>query len=277
MCVCSNLTMKACRKLLEEDLGLPEKSLADRKEFIQRYVDKIIAHKASKQDNKHSDGTRKSSETAPRAKKRKAISKDDEDGSEPKAQPRTSVTIDKVKQICKAATIKIPPSAYVKTKSIQDVEQNLEDLLAKHGLCLDSSSHEINKTRDRLAKERDLEGIDTSNIVSGDRRARRAAAVAAPINYAAIDKSSSSDEQGSSSEGASDASGSEDEAEDMDEDSHEADTATDISPPSSSDTQKKSKKKMRSEDADSNSKQEGSQEVAPVKKRKAVIDDSDDD
>lgn len=61
----------------------------------------------------------------------------------------------------------------------------------------------------RLAKERDLEGIDTSNIVSGDRRARRAAAVAAPINYAAIDKSSSSDEQGSSSEGASDASGSE--------------------------------------------------------------------
>lgn len=39
---CSNLTMKACRKLLEEDLGLPEKSLAGRKEFIQRYVDKVI-------------------------------------------------------------------------------------------------------------------------------------------------------------------------------------------------------------------------------------------
>ena len=34
--------MKACRKLLEEDLGLPEKSLADRKEFIQKYVDKVI-------------------------------------------------------------------------------------------------------------------------------------------------------------------------------------------------------------------------------------------
>ena len=33
--------MKACRKLLEEDLGLPEKSLADRKEFIQKYVDKV--------------------------------------------------------------------------------------------------------------------------------------------------------------------------------------------------------------------------------------------
>lgn len=111
----------------------------------------IIAHKASKQNNKHLDGTRKSSETAThvRAKKRTAIPKDEENGSEPKAQPRTSVTIDKVKQICKAATIKIPPSAYVKTKSVQDVEQNLEGLLAKHGLSLDSSSHEINKARDR--------------------------------------------------------------------------------------------------------------------------------
>lgn len=35
--------MKVCRKLLEEDLGLPEKSLADRKEFIQRYVDKVVS------------------------------------------------------------------------------------------------------------------------------------------------------------------------------------------------------------------------------------------
>ena len=44
----------------------------------------------------------------------------------------------------------------------------------------------------RLAKERDLEGIDVSNIVQGGRRARRTAAAAAPINYAAIDQSESS-------------------------------------------------------------------------------------
>ena len=53
-----------------------------------------------------------------------------------------------------------------------------------------------------------------SNIVSGDRRARRSAAVAAPINYAAIDTLDSSDEadgspseQASSSEDGSDAIG----------------------------------------------------------------------
>lgn len=184
---CSNLTMKACRKLLEEDLCLPERSLADRKEFIQRYVDKvifdhrqhvlfldlnkksvaviissftriklcvltprhsvqIIANKATKQDRKQSEVKRKPSKTVPVAKKRKATSEDEE---EPKAQPRTSKTIDKVKQICKAATIKIPPSAYVKTKSVQDIEDNMIDLLAKYGLSLDSSSHEISKTCDR--------------------------------------------------------------------------------------------------------------------------------
>ena len=55
-----------------------------------------------------------------------------------------------------------------------------------------------------------------SNIVSGDRRARRSAAVAAPINYAAIDTPDSSDEtdgsaseQASSSEDGSDADGGE--------------------------------------------------------------------
>ncbi len=47
----------------------------------------------------------------------------------------------------------------------------------------------------RLAKERDLEGIDVSNIVQGGRRCRRGAAVAAPINYAAIGKATSSDDE----------------------------------------------------------------------------------
>ena len=56
----------------------------------------------------------------------------------------------------------------------------------------------------RLAKERDLEGIDVSNIVQGGRRARRAAAVAAPINYAAIDQSDSrSDDDDDDDSGAS--------------------------------------------------------------------------
>lgn len=75
-----------------------------------------------------------------------------------------------------------------------------------------------------------------------------------------------------------------DEAEDMDDDAKEADMATDASPPASSDTNKepgKSQKQMHSGHADGNgtqvTEQEDAMKSAKVKKRKAVIDDVDDD
>ncbi len=123
----------------------------------------IIAHQASKQANA-SSVTKLDAASAPAKKKQKAAAQQEieqqeieqqeieqqEDGKDTspqaKAQPRTSKTIDKVKRICKAATIKIPPSMYVKSKSL---ESDMEALLSKHGLCLDSSSHEISKAAAR--------------------------------------------------------------------------------------------------------------------------------
>ncbi|KAL0040660.1 hypothetical protein WJX79_000885 [Trebouxia sp. C0005] len=207
-----NLTMKTCRKLLEEDLGLPAKSLAGRKEFIQKYVDKIIAHQASKQA-KASSVTNLDAASAPAKKKQKAAAQQEselqEDGKDmsqqAKAQPRTSKTIDKVKRIAKAATIKIPPSMYVKSKSLDEVESDMEALLSKHGLSLDCSSHEISKAAARLAKERDLEGIDVSNIVQED---------------------ASSSEEGRNSDAAGSAG--ERDAEGSDEDCHQQDMDSDL-------------------------------------------------
>jgi len=121
----------------------------------------IIAHQASKQA-KASSVTKLDAASAPAKKKQKAAAQQEieqqeieqqEDGQDTspqaKAQPRTSKTIDKVKRICKAATIKIPPSMYVKSKSLTEVESDMEALLSKHGLCLDSSSHEISKAAAR--------------------------------------------------------------------------------------------------------------------------------
>jgi len=121
----------------------------------------IIAHQASKQA-KASSVTKLDAASAPAKKKQKAAAQQEieqqeieqqEDGKDTspqaKAQPRTSKTIDKVKRICKAATIKIPPSMYVKSKSLTEVESDMEALLSKHGLCLDSSSHEISKAAAR--------------------------------------------------------------------------------------------------------------------------------
>ena len=116
----------------------------------------IIAHQASKQA-KTTSVTKLDAASAPPKKKQKAAAQqeseqqeDEKDASpQAKAQPRTSKTIDKVKQICKAATIKIPPSMYVKSKSLAEVESDMEALLSKHGLSLDSSSHEISKAAAR--------------------------------------------------------------------------------------------------------------------------------
>lgn len=109
----------------------------------------IIAHKA-KGD---SGSTKQPSKSGPATKKRKAALEDEDEGEEPasksKAEPRTSKTIEKVKCICKAATIKIPPSMYVKSKSLTEVEADMQALLAKHELSLDSSTHDISKAAAR--------------------------------------------------------------------------------------------------------------------------------
>lgn len=289
-----NLTMKACRKLLEEDLGMPDKALADRKAFIQKYIDKIIDQAEEKKTGSNSKRDKKKPKKAPAAKKHKALAEeDDDDRAQPSAQPRTSKTIDKVKQICKAATIKIPPSMYVKTKSLSQVEEDMKALLEKHDLSLGSSSHEISKAANRLAKERDLEGIDVSNIVQGGRRARRAAAVAAPINYAAIDQSGSSsdDDNGAEDSGASSSQdqssdeaeqhdASEDEAESNDEEDQQMQNGspdTNGIAHDAADANKAGKLADLSTQGAVHNMEDSDAEHGNTKKRKAVLYDSDDE
>lgn len=113
----------------------------------------IVAHQAFKQA-KASSVTEMDAASAPAKKKQKAaaqqeIEQQEDTSPQAKAQPRTSKIIDKVKRICKAATIKIPPSMYVKSKSLAEVESDMKALLSKHGLSLDSSSHEISKAAAR--------------------------------------------------------------------------------------------------------------------------------
>ncbi len=66
--------------------------------------------------------------------------------------------VQKLKRVCKAATIAIPPSVYTRVKSEEDVIQRLEDLLSKYGLAKDSSAEEVAQVKRNLKKERDLDG-----------------------------------------------------------------------------------------------------------------------
>ena len=67
--------------------------------------------------------------------------------------------VQRLKRICRAATIAIPPSVYVRVTSEQDVITRLKDVLSKHGLAKDSSPEEIAQVKRTLKKERDLDGM----------------------------------------------------------------------------------------------------------------------
>ena len=66
--------------------------------------------------------------------------------------------VQKLKRVCKAATIAVPPSVYTRVTSEQDVIQRLKDLLSRYGLAKDSSAEEVARVKRKLKKERDLDG-----------------------------------------------------------------------------------------------------------------------
>ena len=66
--------------------------------------------------------------------------------------------VQRLKRVCKAATIIVPPSVYARVTSEQDVVTRLKDLLSKHGLAKDSSPEDIARVKRTLKKERDLDG-----------------------------------------------------------------------------------------------------------------------
>lgn len=66
--------------------------------------------------------------------------------------------VQKLRRVCKAATIAVPPSVYTRVTSEQDVVDRLKDLLSKHGLSKDSTADEIARVKRTLKKERDLDG-----------------------------------------------------------------------------------------------------------------------
>eukprot|EP00887_Chlorella_sp_A99_P006169 scaffold3.g6169.t1 len=187
---------------VEEDLGLEKDALKPMKELIAAQVDKIIARQkdrggadeeeeaaaASSDDEPRGKQGRKESRADKPRKKQRLADATEERQQKPAAAPwQYSRQVEKLRALCKAATITIPPATYVKNKDNASLEQALEALLEKHGLSADAGEKQVAKAKQRLQVARELEGIDTSNIIDGGRRPR-AAAQAARANYAAMQR-----------------------------------------------------------------------------------------
>jgi hypothetical protein len=131
----------------------------------------------------------------------------------PRAGPRQyGKRIEKLRAACRAATVTIPPTTYVKNKGSEEaLAAALEALLAKHGLSAGSGERELARVKAQLALAKDLEGIDASNIVEGGRR--RGAAASASYKHMLDEASDAESEEEGAGEASASGSESEEEAE----------------------------------------------------------------
>jgi hypothetical protein len=82
----------------------------------------------------------------------------------------------RMRNICRQAGIVVPPSLYKKEYTNDMMEDGILELLKKNGLDERSQKASILEVKEKLQLQRDLDGIDTSNIIEDGPRSRRRAA-----------------------------------------------------------------------------------------------------
>lgn len=84
--------------------------------------------------------------------------------------------VEHLKTVIKACGMSVPPSVYKRVKQASENKREshlikeLEEILSKEGLSANPSDKEIKEVRKKKERAKELEGIDTSNIVSSTRR-----------------------------------------------------------------------------------------------------------
>eukprot|EP00249_Psilotum_nudum_P006188 c19523_g1_i1 orf=644-1618(-) len=124
-------------------------------------------------------------------KERSHLSDSDSDSSVEKKLQKGRITsdvklvhskkVEQLKTVIKACGLNIPPSIYKKVKQASESNQEsilikeLKGILSREGLSSNPTEKEIRGVKRRKDREKDLEGIDTTNIIL-EPRGRRAAA-----------------------------------------------------------------------------------------------------
>ncbi|CAK0787919.1 hypothetical protein CVIRNUC_011141 [Coccomyxa viridis] len=186
------ITLKRCRRLLEQDMGLQPGGLDDNKDYVKQLIETLVVN--PEPEAKPAQEAAKPA-AAKVAKKRTASDAQGKKSKQVEAKQTAAKEygpkVQRLKRVCKAATIIVPPSVYARVTSEQDVVTRLKDLLSKHGLAKDSSPEDIARVKRTLKKERDLDGIDTGNIVQSS-RSRRPRVI--PHAYSAVAASGSDED-----------------------------------------------------------------------------------
>lgn len=76
----------------------------------------------------------------------------------------------RMREMCKRASITIPPNLYRDTEDDEDLEKRILMLMEKNGLNEHSRPADIQQCKEKLQLQRDMDGIDANNIIEGGRR-----------------------------------------------------------------------------------------------------------
>ncbi|CAL9217834.1 unnamed protein product [Arabidopsis halleri] len=108
--------------------------------------------------------------------------------------------VEHLKSVIKSCGMSVPPNIYKKAKQAPEEKreatliEELEQILAKEGLSSDPSEKEIKEVKKRKGISKELEGIDTSNIVWSSRRKSSTSFAPPPKPKITAESESESDE-----------------------------------------------------------------------------------
>lgn len=170
--------MRTARRVLEQDMALPEGKLDEQKQLVKELVDAALMGRLG------NDETSKEPSEAKRKRQNGASKKQKESKSKrkPKQNRKAQATGTtglgasakgkKLKRAAKEAGMTIPPTYYKRATTEDEFIQLVEEMLAKEGISGDSDKADLRAVRERKERERDLEGIDTANIIAEARTSR---------------------------------------------------------------------------------------------------------
>ncbi|KAK1436454.1 hypothetical protein QVD17_02234 [Tagetes erecta] len=140
-------------------------------------------------------------------------------GKKEVAAPVYGKKVERLKSLIKACGMTVAPTVYKKAKQAPENKREavlikeLEEILSKEGLSTNPSEKEIKDVKRRKERAKELEGIDTSNIVQGSRRRSTSFPPPRPVEPIVSSDDDSEDEDGDGSDGDED--GSDDQEEDV--------------------------------------------------------------
>jgi hypothetical protein len=197
---------KGFRRVLERDLNLPKRALDEEPmkgaigKLLMRVIETGTVEDDEEEEEEEEETTDEeeeedfsdSEEAKPKKKKVKAQQqqKKKTGKAETLTKEAPNATVSKLRQMCKDAGITKATHVFMKYKTNEERQTELEKLLGEYDLDIRSSSKDVAKVKAKIERDKDLEDIDASNIIEGGRRRNRT-----QVSYKGLDASESEEEE----------------------------------------------------------------------------------